>query len=128
MQFLAVPNFAFTPPDHRLKGGHIYVLINNTLNPASETVGRSALSISQQALTTTGRANALLQVNATQLYARERGLRFSVTSIDPKSGIVYDPSDRFSPTYMNALYQHGVERAQSGTLWTNAKEEWPPRQ
>jgi hypothetical protein len=75
MQFLAVPNFAFTPPDHRLKGGHIYVLINNTLNPASETVGRSALSISQQALTTTGQANALLQVNATQLYARERGLR-----------------------------------------------------
>ncbi len=128
MQFLAVPNFAFTTPDHRLKGGHIYVLINNTLNPASETVGRSALSISQQALTTTGRANALLQVNATQLYARERGLRFSVTSIDPKSGIVYDPSDRFSSTYMNALYQHGTERAQSGTLWTNAKEEWPPQQ
>lgn len=120
MQFLAVPNFAFTTPDQKLQGGHIYVLINNTLNPAPETVRRSALSISQQALTTTGRANALLQVNATQLYARERGLRFSVTSIDPSSGIVYDPSDRFSSTYMNALYQHGAERAQNGALWTNA--------
>ena len=119
MQFLAVPNFAFTTPDQKLKGGHIYVLINNTLNPGPEVVGRTALSISQQALTTTGRANALLQVNATQLFASERGLRFSVTSIDPNAGIVYDPSDRFSSTYMNALYRHGAKRAESGTLWLN---------
>lgn len=120
MQFLAVPSFAFTTPDQKLEGGHIYVLINNTLNPAAETVARSALSISQQALTTTGRANALLQVNATQLFASERGLRFSVASIDPDAGIVYDPSDRFSSTYMNALYRHGSERAQSGALWSDS--------
>tara|TARA_R110000796_G_scaffold42224_1_gene104538 strand:+ start:7532 stop:8671 length:1140 start_codon:yes stop_codon:yes gene_type:complete len=119
MQFLAVPSFAFTTPDQRLEGGHIYVIINNTLNPAPASVGRSALSISQQALTTTGRASALLQVNATQLFAREFGLRFSVTSIDPNAGIQYDPSDRFSSTYMNALYRHGTMRAQSGSLWTN---------
>jgi len=120
MQFLAVPNFAFTIPEQRLAGGHIYVLINNTLNPAPETVGRSALSISQQALTTTGRANALLQVNATQLFARERGMQFSVTSIDPAAQIVYDPSDRFSSPYMNALYRHGFERAQGGGLWADS--------
>ena len=120
MQFLAVPNFAFTTPDKKLAGGHIYVVINNTLNPAPTNVARSALGISQQALTTTGRANALLQVNATHLFARERGLDFSVASIDPDSGIIYDPSDRFSTTYMNALYQHGFERARRGTLWVNS--------
>lgn len=120
MQFLAVPSFAFTTPDQDLEGGHIYVIINNTLNPAPVSVGRSALGISQQALTTTGRASALLQVNATQLFAREKGLRFSVTSIDPNSGVQYDPSDRFSSTYMNALYRHGTQRAQTGTLWTNS--------
>lgn len=120
MQFLAVPSFAFTRPDQELEGGHIYVIINNTLNPAPASVGRSALSISQQALTTTGRASALLQVNATQLFAREKGLRFSVTSIDPNAGILYDSSDRFSSTYMNALYRHGTERAQSGSLWANS--------
>lgn len=118
MQFLAVPSFAFTTPDEKLEGGHIYLLINNTLYPAPENVTRSALSISQQALTTTGRANALLAVNATQLFARENGLQFSVTSIDPRSGIVYDPSDRFSSVYMNALYRHGYQRAVAGTLWT----------
>lgn len=120
MQFLAVPNFAFTTPDQKLEGGHVYVLINNTLNPAPTTVARSALSISQQALTTTGRASALLQVNATQLFAREQGLKFSVASISPTSGVVYDPSDRFSSTYMNALYQHGLARAQSQTLWSHS--------
>lgn len=119
MQFLAVPSFAFTTPDQKLEGGHVYVLINNTLNPAPTTVARSALSISQQALTTTGRASALLQVNATQLFAREQGLKFSVASISPTSGVVYDPSDRFSSTYMNALYQHGLARAQSQTLWSH---------
>ena len=89
-------------------------------NPAPANISRSALGISQQALTTTGRASALLQVNATQLFARENGLRFSVTSIDPNSGVVYDPSDRFSSTYMNALYRHGLQRAQGGTLWVNS--------
>ncbi|MDX2484549.1 MAG: patatin-like phospholipase family protein [Pseudodonghicola sp.] len=118
MQFLAVPSFAFTTPNAKLEGGHIYLLINNTLNPAPVNVARSALSISQQALMTTGRANALLAVNATQLFARENGLQCSVTSIDPNSGIVYDPSERFSSLYMNALYRHGYQRAVDGALWT----------
>ncbi|TDE36589.1 patatin-like phospholipase family protein [Antarcticimicrobium sediminis] len=118
MQFLAVPSFAFTTPNEKLEGGRIFLLINNTLNPAPVTVARSALSISQQALTTTGRANALLAVNATQLFARENGLQCSVTSINPNSGIVYDPSKRFSSVYMNALYRHGYRRAVDGTLWT----------
>lgn len=120
MQFLAVPSFAFTTPDQKLEGGHIYVVINNTLKPAAGRVSRTALSISQQALTTTGRASAQLSVNATQLFARERGLRFSVTSINPNAGIVYDPSDRFSSEYMNALYRHGYERAVNRTLWRHS--------
>ncbi|SDG05296.1 hypothetical protein SAMN04489759_104255 [Sulfitobacter delicatus] len=70
--------------------------------------------------TTTGRANALLQVNATQLFVRERGMQFSVTSIDPAAQIIYDPSDRFSSPYMNALYRHGFERAQGGGLWADS--------
>jgi len=41
-----------------------------------------------------------------------------VTSIDPKSGIVYDPSDRFSLPYMTELFEYGLERGKSGTLWS----------
>jgi predicted acylesterase/phospholipase RssA len=120
MQFLAIPSFAFTSPDQNLAGGHVYLLINNTLNPEPTEVTRSALSISQQALTTTGRATALREVNATQLFARENGVRLSVASINPNSGAVYDPSDRFSSKYMNTLFDHGYDRAERGALWTTS--------
>ena len=120
MQFLAIPDFAFTVPQTRLGGGHVYVLINNTLYPAPVAVPRSALGISQQALTTTTRATALSAVKATQLFGRENHIKVSVAAINPGSGIVYDPSDRFASDYMNALYAHGLERARQGTLWSTA--------
>lgn len=120
MQFLAVPSFAFTTADQRLHGGQIYLLVNNTLNPLPVTVSQSALGISQQALTTMGRANALSAVNATDFFARENAIDLSVTSIDPNAGIVYDPSQRFASDYMNALFEHGFERSSSGTLWQAA--------
>jgi predicted acylesterase/phospholipase RssA len=117
MQFLAVPSFAFTTVDQKLHGGHIYLLVNNTLNPLPVTVSKSALGISQQALTTMSRASALSAVNATQFFANENAIGLSVTSIDPTAGIVYDPSERFASDYMNALFEHGFERAKSGALW-----------
>ena len=91
--------------------------MNNTLNPAPVTVSHSALGISQQALTTMGRASALSGVNATTLFASENDIDLSVTSIDPAAGIVYDSSERFDSDYMNALFDHGSQRAKSRTLW-----------
>jgi predicted acylesterase/phospholipase RssA len=117
MQLLAIPSFVFTSPDQNLAGRHVYLLINNTLNRQPTDVVRSALGISQQALTTTGRATALREVNATQLFARANGLRLSVASINSNSGVVYDPSDRFSSKYMNALHDHGFDRAARSALW-----------
>ncbi|WP_138936211.1 patatin-like phospholipase family protein [Roseovarius arcticus] len=117
MQFLAIPAFAFAAAKKPRPGGQLFVLINNTLNPVPSATSRSALGISQQALTTIGRASAASAVNATQLFAHENGLGLAVTSIDPASGIVYDPSDRFSSTYMNALYRHGYNRGAARNLW-----------
>lgn len=118
MQFLAIPAFAFTTPQRRTLHGEIYLLINNTLDPAPVAVARNALAISQQALTTFARASALSSINATSLFARANGLDLFVTSIDPKAGIVYDPSDRFSLPYMTELFEYGLERGKSGTLWS----------
>lgn len=118
MQFLAVPEYAFLSPDRKISGGEIYLLINNTLDPAPVAVSRSALGISQQALTTTGRATAQAGVAATQMFARANGVDLSVASIDADSGIVYDASERFSSPYMIALYQHGLARGKDHTLWS----------
>ncbi|WP_089278224.1 patatin-like phospholipase family protein [Antarctobacter heliothermus] len=118
MQFLAIPQFAYTSTHRKLPGGALYLLINNTLDPAPTTVSRSALAISQHALTTSIRANALAEVNATRSFSRANGIDLHVASVDPESGVVYDPSDRFSSTYMNALYSHGFERGIGRTLWS----------
>ncbi len=117
MPFLAVPSFAFTTTDQKLHGGHIYLIINNTLKPAPLAVSQSALGISQHALTTMGRANTLSAVNATQMFATENTIRLSVTSIDPNANIVYDPSERFNSDYMNELFMHGLGRAKNDNLW-----------
>lgn len=117
MQFLAIPEFAYRSSHRKLPGGSLYLLINNTLDPAPTVISRSALAISQHALTTSVRANALAEVNATRLFARANGIDLSVASVDPDAGIVYDPSDRFSSVYMNALYRHGFERGLGRTLW-----------
>jgi hypothetical protein len=118
MQFLAIPQFAYTSTHRKLPEGDLYLLINNTLDPAPMSVSRSALAISQHALTTSVRANALAEVNATRSFARTHGLDLHVASVDPDCGVVYDPSDRFSSTYMNALYHHGFERGSGRTLWS----------
>ena len=81
------------------------------------TTARSALGISQQAITTISRASAASAVDATQVVAHNYGLDLSVASIDPLSGIVYDPDERFSSNYMNELFRHGYERASHERLW-----------
>jgi hypothetical protein len=118
MQFLAVPEYAYLSANQKASGGEMYLLINNTLDPAPVAVTRSALGISQQALTTTGRATAQAGVTATQMFARTNGVDLSVASIDAEAGIVYDASKRFSLPYMIALYEHGLARGKDDTLWS----------
>jgi len=117
MQFLATPKAAFNAPRRHSGGGHVYLLINNTLAPAPQIVSHTPLGISQHALTTMVRSNAALSVNVARILAKEHGLEFSVACVNPDVGVEYDPSDRFSGEYMNALFQHGYTRAISGRLW-----------
>ncbi|MBU2868196.1 patatin-like phospholipase family protein [Pacificibacter marinus] len=118
MQFLAIPSFALTSSDPKFSGGRLFVLINNTLNPAPVTTSSSALAVSQQALSTMIRASALASVQTTQLFSSKNNIDLFITSVDPAAGIVYDPSERFASAYMNALYEHGYERAIDMELWT----------
>jgi predicted acylesterase/phospholipase RssA len=117
MQFLAVPTAAATAPRRSGQGGHLYVLINNTLNPSPKPVRRSVINISQQALATMIRSSATATITTARLFSQYNGLRLSIGSIDPNSGLVADPRERFSKTYMRALFRHGYDRARDGTLW-----------
>lgn len=117
MQFLAAPDAAFDLPPRKGSGGHAYLLINNTLQPARQRAAHSALGIAQQALTTMVRASAASSVNAARMLARRQRLGFSVASVAPDPDILYDPDDRFSSSYMRALFKQGHDRALQERLW-----------
>ena len=117
MQFLAAPDAAFDVPPRKHAGGHAYLVINNTLAPAPQTVSHSALGITQQALTAMVRASAANAVNAARLLAKRQRLGFSLTSVEPDPDVVYDPDDRFSTHYMQALFKQGHKRALADRLW-----------
>ncbi|WP_378943059.1 patatin-like phospholipase family protein [Paracoccus sp. R86501] len=113
MQFLATSCYSDRVPAN----GHLYLLINNTLHPARTESAGSAIGILSQALTTMNRASALAAVNSTQSFADMNGIKLSAAAINPNAGIIYDSSDRFSQSYMNALFDHGFQRAVDGNLW-----------
>ncbi|MBT0956395.1 patatin-like phospholipase family protein [Alphaproteobacteria bacterium KMM 3653] len=117
MQFLAMPQAAFTAPRRAANGGHIYVLINNTLTPEPSAVAHTPLAISQQALTTMIRSSAAISLRSTRLLARENNLGFSFASVAPEVGATFDPAERFASDYMRRLYNHGLDRMTQGTLW-----------
>lgn len=117
MQLLATPEAAFHAPRRSTGGGHLYLLINNTLDPAPKRASKTPLGISQQALTAMVRASASSSVNTARILAKHHDMGFSYTCVGPDAGAVYDPSDRFSSTYMKVLFQHGFRRAQKGRLW-----------
>ena len=117
MQLLATPDAVFAFSGQQAAGGHGYVIVNNTLEPASENTAQTALGVSQQALTAMVRSSAAASVNSARMVAESHGLGFSVACVGADSGIVYDASDRFSAEYMQKLYDYAFERARDGRLW-----------
>jgi predicted acylesterase/phospholipase RssA len=117
MQFLAVPSYAFTSRTDGFRVGQLLLLVNNTLAPALQMAPGSALRIAQSALTAVRRANSRALVDATRLYARKTGTVLMAAAIDPDAGIVWNPDERFSSDYVNALFDHGYARGVQGALW-----------
>lgn len=120
MQVLATPPAAFDVDATGARGGSVYLLMNNTLDPAPQEIASGALGISQQAMTAMIRSSGAASVNTARLLARKNGLAFHAASVHADSGIVYDPGDRFSAEYMAAMYEHGYRRAVAGKLWDTA--------
>lgn len=117
MQVLATPPATFEVDARRARGGSVYLLMNNTLDPAPQQSASSALGISQQAMTAMVRSGAAASVNTARMLCERNDLGFNVASVSRDSGIVYDASDRFAADYMAAMFEHGYSRATSGTLW-----------
>ncbi|WP_375264721.1 hypothetical protein [Planktotalea sp.] len=101
----------------RCRGGHLYMLINNTLRPAPQHVARTVIGISQHALTLMVRSSAAATVDAAHYFIQQAGLELSVASIAADADIDFDPSERFSQAYMQSVFAHGFEPATQNRSW-----------
>lgn len=117
MQFLALPEAAYDPVEPFAPGGHLYIIVNNTLNPEPQVTSRTALGLSQQALTAMVRASAGAGLSTTRIVARQNGLELNTASVAPEIGSTWNASSRFAADYMHNLYAHGYDRAVTGRLW-----------
>ena len=118
MQLLAVPDAAFPRVDQLVRpNGHLYVLVNNTLDPAPQPVSRSTLAIMQQTFSTMVRSNAAEAIDSARRFAGRTRMNFQVAMIERDFDVPYGPSDRFSPSYMRALYRYGYNRAIANEAW-----------
>lgn len=121
MQLLAVPEAAFANLAATTgRGGHLFILVNNTLEAPSSPVRRRAIPIMQQTFTTMVRAQAAATVASASRYAARTGMAFSLAAIGPDFEVPWDPSDRFSPDYMIPLFNYGWAKARSGEAWQRA--------
>lgn len=118
LQLLGPPEAAFESiPSVNMSEGHPYVLVNNTLKPRPVNVRRRAIAIMLQAFTTMVRSEAAVEVQSSRLYADRAGLKFSLATNNADFDVPFDPSDRFWPVYMNALFQYSYARARAGKAW-----------
>lgn len=120
MQFLAIPDAVAATRQPFFDNGRMYVIVNNTLDPAPQEASQSPLGVSQQAFTAMVRASARSGLTSTRLAAGTAGTLVFATSVSGASGIEWDASARFDADYMKAIYAHGYDRAVSGTLWDRA--------
>ncbi|MAQ45261.1 MAG: alpha/beta hydrolase [Confluentimicrobium sp.] len=117
MPFLALPPAAQSSARAYAPGGHLHVIVNNTLEPEPQTARRSALGVSQQALTAMVRSGSAAALRTARIVARQNGLAVSTASVGTEVGSTWDASDRFAPDYMRRLFDHGYDRARSDRLW-----------
>ncbi|MBP1182488.1 patatin-like phospholipase family protein [Methylobacterium sp. PvR107] len=105
--------------DGRIRTGgkaEIYVVINGRLEPDFEVTKDNTLSIVERSFTTASRARSRATLTATYALARSNGIGFNLTYID-ENGPKASAAKGFDTAYMRALYEAGLEKGRSGTLW-----------
>ncbi|MFD0858624.1 patatin-like phospholipase family protein [Roseovarius aquimarinus] len=119
MPLLAVPEAAFSNPSGGMRGGALYILVNNTLRPSPEPVRRQSFSIMQQTFATMVRSQAAQSVGIARRYAERTGMRFAVATIGPDFDVEWNATERFSQDYMQPLFEYGRARVLAGRAWKN---------
>lgn len=106
----------------RLK--HLYVLLNNKIEPTFTVTPNETLAVGARSLSTILRREVQTNVQASYAFAQRHGVGFHLAAI-PGS---YDDSaaDSFDPAFMAQLYAYGVAQGKSASPWAGAPPAPPP--
>ena len=120
--FLAVPESMAISGKMRAGAGQdrIFIILNGRLRPQYETVGPSTFAIIERALDTVLSAYDRASLANVQHFAASNDIGFAISYIGPEFDV--ETEELFSQPYMNALYEHGIERGRTGA-WSGSLEE-----
>ena len=111
--FLAVPESMAIYGKMRPGPGQdrIFVILNGRLRPRYEMVGLSTFAIVERALDTVLSAYDRTSLANVRNFAANNSIAFAISHIGADFNVETD--ELFSPVYMNALYEHGLERGRA---------------
>ena len=120
--FLAVPESMALSRDHKSRTGQdrIFVIMNGRLRPQYELVEASIFPIITRALSTVLSAHDRSILVNVQNFAANNDIGFAMSYIG--ADFDFETDELFSQPYMNALYDHGIERGRAGD-WSNSVDE-----
>ncbi len=112
--FLAVPESMALSRDHKSGTGQdrIFVIMNGRLRPQYELVEASIFPIITRALSTVLSAHDRSILVNVQNFAANNDIGFAMSYIG--ADFDFETDELFSQPYMNALYDHGIERGRAG--------------
>ncbi len=120
--FLAVPESMAISGEIRPGTGRdrIFIILNGRLRPRYETIAPSTFSIVGRALDTVLSAYDRASLANAQHFAASNNIDLAISYIGPEFDV--ETEELFSQPYMNALYEHGIERGRTGA-WSGSLEE-----
>ncbi|MXO49272.1 alpha/beta hydrolase [Erythrobacter vulgaris] len=120
--FLAVPETMAISSEVRPGFGQdrIFIILNSRLRPRYETVDPSTFSIIGRALDTVLSAYDRASLANAQHFAANNNVDLAISYIGRDFDV--ETEELFSQPYMNALFQHGVERGRTGA-WSGGLDE-----
>lgn len=105
----------------RVRGAHLYILLNTKLLPSFTVVQDKTTSLVSRVIETTNKDETRTDLSLVQQAARRDGLDFNLTYIEGQEAGA-DPFG-FDTVYMRRLYGRGEQIGQTGTFW---KKSPPP--
>jgi predicted acylesterase/phospholipase RssA len=101
--------------------GKIYIVINNTLDPAFVVTKPKTLTITERAFNTLMKSDVYDTILGSYLFAQKQWFEFNLAYIP--NTLKFRTVELIDPAYMRALFELGRDRGRLGGEW----EKFPPR-